>query len=373
MRLLNFLLLMGLFSFLAACWAEKDRHPEMPFLPGATNSRIKIDSAEYAGIDRFIFSADRKKIYALVAQTAGGGTYNHYLIELDENGKKLRELYLGDMGRVPTTLSLLDSNTLIWDYSNVFYIVNLPSFKVIDEVFTYYQYDYPKSKENEKLINEKVGQEFEARRVKIAEKYDIQKIDSVSLEIVEGNKKNAEAYWTEFRAAKKESDSMIYTLRQKYYEEYANNEIKTGTWFLGYKLPESDTEYLFTKVASGKVVAFQLDKGISRNGYDFARLNLNPDSEVNRNFSSMYSYPTRGIKDKDCSLRITEQITTEYNQYKLKGPDKKLFYYEMQVGDEKTAFKWEFPVMVSNDFYLRSANGNTYIVANSKLYRFSLQ
>lgn len=364
---------MSLFSFLASCFAEEDRHPDMPFLPGSTNAHIRVDSFSIEGVDRFIFSADKTKLYAIVTESSGGGTYNHFLVEFDEKGKKLRELFIGDIGRTPTTLSLLDSNTLIWDYSNVFYIINLPGFKVIDLVKTYYQYDYPQVKEDEKLIKEHINQQFEAKRKKLAEKYNIQKIDSVSLEIVQGDKKNADAYWTEFRAAKKEADSMENELKEKYYQQYANKEIKTGTWFLGYNLPESDTQYLFTKLPTGKVVAFQLSEGITRSGFGFAHLNLNADSEIDKNFSSMYSYPTRGIKDKDCGLRITEQITTEYNQYKMAGPDKKLFYYEMKVGNEKTEFKWERPVMVSNDYYLRSADGSTYLVANSKLYRFSIQ
>lgn len=364
---------MGLFSFLFGCIGQEDRHPDMPFLPKSSNTHIKVDSFSIEGVDRFIFSADKAKLYAIITESSTGGTYNHFLVEFDEKGKKLRELYIGDMGRVPTTLSMLDANTLIWDYSNVFYIINLPSFKVIDEVMTYYQYDYPQVKEDEKLIKEQVTKQFEAKRLKIAEKYNIQKIDSVSLEIVEGDKKNADAYWSAFRDAKNETDSQENELKEKYYQQYANKAIKSGTWFLGYKLPESETQYLFTKLPTGKVVAFQLSEGVTRSGFEFAHLNLNPNSEISKNFSSMYSYPTSGIKDKECSLKITEQITTEYNQYKMSGPDKKLFYYEMQVGNEKTTFKWDLPVMVSNDYYLRSADGSTYLVANSKLYRFSVQ
>lgn len=364
---------MSLFSFLTSCFAEKDHHPEMPFLPGSTNAHIRVDSFSIEGVDRFIFSADKTKLYAIVAESSTGGTYNHFLVEFDEQGKKLRELFIGDIGRTPTTLSLLDSNTLIWDYSNVFYIINLPSFKVIDLVKTYYQYDYPQVKEDEKLIKEHVGQQFEAKRKKLAEKYNIQKIDSVSLEIVQGDKKNADAYWTEFRAAKKEGDSLENELKTKYYQQYANKEIKTGTWFLGYKDPDGEAEYLFTKISIGKVVAFLLDSSIDKSKYNFAQLNINKQCKKSELFTIFYNYPNKNLIDKKSSLQITEKITTEYNEYKLKGPNKYLYYYEMMVGNEKTLFKRDLPVMVSNDYFLESADGSTYLVANSKLYRFSIQ
>ncbi|RFS16345.1 hypothetical protein D0T08_11700 [Emticicia sp. C21] len=363
---------MSLFSFLASCFADKDRHPDMPFLPGSSNAHIKVDSFSIEGVDRFIFSADKTKLYAIVAEASTGGTYNYFLVEFDEEGKKLRDLFIGDIGRTPTTLSMLDANTLIWDYSNVFYIINLPNFKVIDVIKTYYQYDYPQVKEDEKLIKEQVEKQFEAKRVKIAEKYNIQKIDSVSLEIVEGDKKNADAYWTEFRAAKNESDSLENKLRLKYYQQYANKEIKTGTWFLGYKDPDGEAEYLFTKIARGKVVAFLLDSSIDKSKYAFAHLNINEHRKKSDLFTIFYNYPNKNITDKKSSIQITERITTEYNEYKLKGPNKYLFYYDLMIGKEKTSFKRDLPIMVSNDYFLESASGNAYIVANSLIYKFSL-
>ena len=376
MSYIRILSMFSLFAFLTGCWPQEDRHPEMPFIANASNNHIKVDSLDAYGIDRFIFSSDKTKLYVLLSEPSTGGSYDFYLIEYDQNGKRLRQLSLGNMGMTSTSLTLLDSNTLMWDYANVFYIINLPAFKVIDEVFAYYSYIYPEADAGNKLAKTQTQDWLEDQRKKIGLKYNVQKTDSTTFDVLEGDKNNKDAYWTAMTSVRKQTDSMEYALTVKYYQAYAAKEIKAGKPFLKYTKLGSDTEYLFTQLSTGKNVAFLMDESINPTGVNVAQVNLNPgigkDDNISKRDSRFLEAADRKVTDKSCSIEITEKITTKYNQYKLMGPDEIMLYYKVKLGKEATEFKLTFAIDISNDFYLQSANGSAFVLARGQIYRFTL-
>jgi hypothetical protein len=50
--------------------------------------------------------------------------------------------------------------------------------------------------------------------------------------------------------------------------------------------------------------------------------------------------------------------------------DEFLFYFDLKLAGKIARFKWIYPLALSNDFYLQSANGSVYVLKAGVLYWF---
>lgn len=368
------LLLISLLSFLSGCLTREDTHPDVPLLPNVDNSRIRIDSIPNTTVHSFIFSADKTKIYAIVLTASTGVFAEHTLVEYDQRGNRLRQLPLGEMSIQQTELALLQPGSLLWQHANIFHIVDLQKFTIIDEVHTYWTGNYPEVQKDKDQAN--VDDEskawFRQKQKEIGKQYDIQKTDSVTFAVLEGNKANANKYWEAIRTAHEQQTQFESDRREHYYEAYALERIRSGNLFFGYRSPDGYGEYLFTKFQDGSTVAFTLTKAlIKKTEVRFLQNDVNSRVTIDRTNARFNFSEDQSVSDKTSALRTTEKIVTKRSSL-LSGatPDEFLFYYELNLGHETARFKWLYPLMLSNDFYLQSANGSAYILKQNTLYWF---
>ncbi|MVM33088.1 hypothetical protein GO755_23810 [Spirosoma sp. HMF4905] len=370
------LLLISLLSFLSGCLTRDDTHPDMPLLPHIDNARIRIDSIPNTTVHSFIFSADKTKIYAIVLTASTGVFATHTLVEYDQLGHQLRQLPLGEMSIQQTELALLQPGSLLWQFANVFYIIDLQQFKVIDEVHTYWAGNYPdaqQAKDRAKVANESQAW-FHQKQKEIGERYGIQKTDSVTFAVLEGNKANADKYREAIRAAREQQTQFESDRHEHYYEEYAQERIRSGKLFFGYRSPGGHAEYLFTKFQDGSTAAFTLTKGLAqKTEVRFLQNDVNTKVTLNRTNARFNFAEGQSVSDKTSALRTTEKIVTKRSSL-LSGAvaEDYLFYYELKLSNETARFKWLLPLKLSNDFYLQSANGSAFILKKDTLYWFHL-
>lgn len=354
----------------------------MPLLPEVDNAVIRVDSLPDTRVHDFIFSADKTKIYAIVLTASTGVFADHTLVEYDQLGHRLRQLPLGEMAIQTTELALFQRNTLVWQFSNIFYVVDLQSLTVVDKVHTYWTGNYPDVQQHndQKAVAEESRTWFRQKQQKIGRQFDIQKVDSVTLAVLEGNKTNADDYQAAIREARSQQTDFESDQRKAYYEAYALARIRSAKSTVGYRSPGGKAAYVFTKFTDGSTAAFQLDDApIQKAGVKFLTCDVNPriTSDWNNDRSSLTEgrfilAEGQSLTDKTGVLQLTEGIVTKRNNFLLGGssPDEFLFYYELKLGRETAHFKWLYPLGLSNDFYLQSANGSAYVLKAGVLYWF---
>ncbi|QMW01081.1 hypothetical protein [Spirosoma foliorum] len=370
------ILLMSLLSFLSGCLSREDTHPDLPLLPQIDNARIRVDSIPNTTVHSFIFSADKTKIYAIVLTASTGVFAEHTLVEYDQLGNRLRQLPLGELSILQTELALLQTGSLLWQYANVFHIIDLQQFKIIDEVHTYWAGNYPDARQTKDW--EKVAEEsqalFRQKQQEIGKQFDIQKTDSITSTILEGNKANADKYWEAIRKARGQQAQFESDQHERYYEAYALEQIRSGKLFFGYQSPTGHNAYLFTKFADGSTAAFTLTKALAqKTQVRFLQNDVNKNVIIGQSTTRFDFGEGQTVSDKTSALQTTEKIVTRRSSV-LSGAlaEEFLFYYELKLGRETTRFKWYYPLKLSNDFFLQSANGSAYILKKDTLYWFHL-
>lgn len=369
---------------LTGCFGRTDRHPDMPLLPQVDNARIRVDSLPDTTVHGFIFSADKTKIYAIVLTASTGVFAQHTLVEFDQTGHRLRELPLGERSIQKTELALFQPTLLVWQSSNLFYRFDLDRFTIIDIVHTYSTGNYPAAQKDKDW--ESVDQEsrawFRQKQNEIGQQFDIQKTDSVTLAVLEGNKANTDAYWAAIQEARSQQMTQLEPDRHKaYYEQYAGRVIRSAKSSFGYRSPDGYAAYVFATVAPDSTVAFALDEeSVKKLGSRFLTLDINPSlTKAQTSRSSLTEgrfilSEGQSLTDKTSRLALTEGIIAKHNDYLLGGssPDEFLFYFDLKLGTETAHFKWLYPLGLANDFHLQSANGSVYVLKAGVLYWFHL-
>jgi hypothetical protein len=369
-------LLLGLIPCLAGCLTQADKHPDMPLLPQVSTTSIRVDSLPNTTVHSFIFSADKTKIYAIVLTASTGVFAEHTLVEFDQSGHRLRQLPLGEMSIQETELALFQQNSLLWQYANVFYVVDLQKFTVIDEVHTYWAGNYPDTQKDkdQAVVDEESQVWFLKKQKELGLQFDVQKTDSVTSAILESNKANADAYWAAVRKVREQQTQFESDRHKAYYEAYALKQIQSDTSTLGYRSPIGSAEYVFTTSPDGSKIAFTVDKAlIQKAGVQFLKNDVNTQVTIDGNNARFNFSEGQSVADKTGSLRCTEKLVTKRSSLLMGAVSEEwLFYYELKLGNETTQFKWILPLALSNDFYLQSANGSAYVVKKGILYWFHL-
>jgi hypothetical protein len=282
------LLCVSLLSWsLSGCFMRTDTHPDIPLLPQVDNASIRVDSLPDTMVRNFIFSADKTKIYAIVLTASTGVFAEHTLVEFDQRGHRLRQLPFGEMTIQQMELALLQPKLLLWEFSGLFYRIDLESFKVVDKIHALWTGNYPDDQKDKDWA--RVDWESQAlfirKRKEIGQQFDIQEADSVTLAVLKGNKTNADAYWEAIRKARSELKTQFEPDRHKaYYEAYALARIRSGKSSFGYRSPDKYASYVFTIFADGSTTAFALDEAfIQKAGVKFHPYDVNTSVTIDRN------------------------------------------------------------------------------------------
>ncbi|QIP16934.1 hypothetical protein G8759_32010 [Spirosoma aureum] len=360
-----------------------DTHPDIPLLPQVDNASIRVDSLPDTMIRNFIFSADKTKIYAIVLTASTGVFAEHTLVEFDQAGHRLRQLPFGEMSIQEMELALLQPNLLLWEFSGLFYRVDLDAFKVVDKVHAFWTGNYPDDqKEKDWVRVDREGQAwYRQKKNEIGQQFDIQEADSITLAVLKGNKTNADAYWEAIRKARSDLRTQFEPDRHKaYYEAYALARMRAGKSSFAYRSPDNYASYVFTKFADGNTTAFTLDEafiqkaGVKFHPYDVNTRVVMDRSNANTSLSEGRFTLVEGqsVTDRTSVLQLTEGITAKYGDLMWGGNsfDEFLFYFDLKLGKKTARFKWIYPLALSNDFYLQSANGSVYVLKAGVLYWF---
>ncbi|GAB3951273.1 hypothetical protein GCM10028805_31060 [Spirosoma harenae] len=364
------LVYIGLVLSLFSCFGYRDKYPEVPLLPQLDNAHIQVDSLANTRIHTFVFSADKTKIYAIVLTASTGVFAEHTLVEFDQMGHELRRLSFGERTIQQTELALIQPDLLMWQFSNLFFRIDVKTFSIIDEVHTYWEGNYPSSQKDSDWTN--VAQESKVwasrKQQEIA-----QQVDSL---------KNAKTYQEAMLKAKEDRINFESERYKAYYEAYALGQIRSGKASFAYRSPDGNALYIFTKLGDGKTVAFTVDEALrQKTNVNLHTVDVNANSTVGRPKDSSSLSTGRfalsegeSVTDKKAAIRMTDGIIAQHNDFLLGGSsmDKFLFYYELKLGAETAHFKWIYPLSLSNDFYLQSANGSVYVLKEGTLFWFQI-
>lgn len=366
------LIFMGLLSFLYGCVFSDDTHPDIPLLPQLDNATIRVDSLANTTINDFIFSADRTRFYAIELTASTGVSAQHTLAEYDQTGHRKRAIDLGEMAIGQTELALIQPSTLLWQYANRFYLIDLQRFTILDEVPVYSLSDYPDDQQDRATVDRKSQAWFNRKQEEIGKQFNIRKVDPVSFAILDGDTANADAYRVAVREVRDQQSQLELDWRESQYKAYALAQVKLVSSSFGYRSPNSFSEYLFGKYPDGRTAAFELGKAALRqSGVSFVPVNSNRAVASSQRNARYLDKADQAVTDKTASLRLTERLVTKYNTLRVNGlRNEVLLYHELELGEETAQFKSVLPLQVSDDLYLQSANGSAFVLKTGILYWF---
>ncbi|GAB4029873.1 hypothetical protein [Spirosoma gilvum] len=365
----------GLLSFaFSGCLSQSDTHPDIPLLPQTDNARIRVDSLPDTAVHRFAFSADKTKIYAIVLTASTGVFAQHTLVEFDQKGHRLRQLPLGELSVQTTELALGQRDSLLWLWSDIFYVFDLKQFKVIDKLPAYWTGNYPNKDIDDAKETQESNKWLHQKQQALNQQFGIQKADSVTFAVLEGNKANEKAYRDAIRKVQNQVQmELVPTWSKAFYETYVLARIRSGQSSFGYRGADGKETYVFTRVTADSTAVFRLDESvIQKAGVAFHKPVVNPRVTIDQTKSRYTDSEGKSIVDKTSALRLTEELQTQHNDFLFGGSkmDQFLFYYELKIGAKTAHFKWVYPVKLSDDSYLQSANGTVFLVKENTLCWF---